>query len=189
VAATLDFLTEVHFGELPEPWLLASSDAGASLAAALGVPLAFAHHIKPENTVRSLERYREEFRPSRWCESPRVLLCVQTLCADTRERAAELARPMDVVRVNLMKGRHEGPFLSQADAALHEFTSEEEELLSAARERQAQGTPEDVGRSLSRLAGSTAADELMLVTPVCDLAERVRSFELVRGLAPAGTAR
>ncbi|MGW0908323.1 hypothetical protein [Streptomyces sp. NPDC002853] len=54
----------------------------------------------------------------------------------------------------------------------------------AAREpQQAHGTPTSVGSRLARIAEDTGADELMLVTPVYDLADRVRSFALVRELS------
>jgi luciferase family oxidoreductase group 1 len=43
-------LEEVALEPLPEPWLLSSSTAGAALAAELGLPIAFAHHIRPDNT-------------------------------------------------------------------------------------------------------------------------------------------
>ncbi|OEV24924.1 monooxygenase, partial [Streptomyces nanshensis] len=64
------------------------STAGATLAAELGLPVAVAHHIRPDNTGPLLERYRAAFTPSRWCEQPRVLVCVETVCAETEEEAA-----------------------------------------------------------------------------------------------------
>ncbi|MEV0118193.1 LLM class flavin-dependent oxidoreductase [Streptomyces sp. NPDC050844] len=188
VAATLEFLTEVGLGELPEPWLLASSRAGAALAAELGLPVAFAHHIRPENTFEALAHYREAFRPSAWCEKPRVLVCVEVVCADTQERAEELTRPMAVVKAGLLQGHSDVPFPSPATAAAHRFDAREEAALAAFASHQAHGTPELVEKRLTRLAETTGADELMLVTPVYDLADRVRSFQLVRELAtPLGT--
>ncbi|KUN03458.1 hypothetical protein AQI95_23470 [Streptomyces yokosukanensis] len=53
--------------------LLCSSTAGAALAAGLGLPIAVAHHIRPDSTFTVLERYRAAFVPSRWCEQPRVV--------------------------------------------------------------------------------------------------------------------
>ncbi|MGA4837787.1 MsnO8 family LLM class oxidoreductase [Streptomyces sp. G45] len=183
VAATLDFLVDVALGELPEPWLLASSDAGAELAASLGLPVAFAHHIRPANTLEALGRYRDAFRPSRWCERPRVLVCVETVCADTEEQAAELARPMDVIKADLLAGRSERPFPTPAAAAAHAFSAREQEAVAAFVTEQARGTAATVGAALAKIADATGADELMLVTPVFDPAARLRSFELVRGSA------
>ncbi|MEU8434471.1 LLM class flavin-dependent oxidoreductase [Streptomyces sp. NPDC029216] len=181
VAAILSFLVdEVALGPLPQPWLLASSTAGAGLAAELGLPVAVAHHIRPENTRAVLERYRAEFTPSRWCGQPRVLLCVETVCAETEEEAQRLIGPMDVVKAGLLKGISEIPFPTPEEAAAHPFTEPERAALASFRAQQAVGTPEVVVRRLRELAGETGADELMLTTPVYGLRERVRSYELIK---------
>ncbi|MEV6394814.1 LLM class flavin-dependent oxidoreductase [Streptomyces sp. NPDC051907] len=181
VSATLRLLVEeVALDPLPEPWLLSSSTAGAALAAELGLPIAFAHHIRPDNTLAALEHYRENFTPSRWCARPRVLVCVETICADTDKEAAWLAGPMEVVKAELLKGRGDIPFPTPEEAAAHSFSPEDEQALAAFRAQQAYGSPETVAKQLADLVGVTRADELMLVTPVYTLADRLRSYELVQ---------
>ncbi|MFI8849765.1 MsnO8 family LLM class oxidoreductase [Streptomyces sp. NPDC053499] len=182
IAETLAHLRDdqVALGPLPEPWLLASSTAGAALAAELGLPIAVAHHIRPDNTQAVLERYRAAFTPSPWCEQPRVLLCVETVCAETEEEAARLAGPMDVVKAGLLKGASEEPFPTPAQAAAHRFTPQEEQALAGFRAQQARGTAATVVRRLRELAAATGADELMLTTPVYDLQHRLTSYELVK---------
>ncbi|MBT2459899.1 LLM class flavin-dependent oxidoreductase [Streptomyces sp. ISL-86] len=189
VASILIFLVdEVALGPLPEPWLLASSTAGAALAAKLGLPVAVAHHIRPDNTGAVLERYRAEFTPSRWCERPRVLLCVETVCADTEEEAAWRVGPMDVVKAGLLKGVSDTPFPTPAQAAAHPFTQEERQAVAHFRAQQAVGTPESVVRRLGELVRETGADELMLTTPVYDLGDRLRSYELIKKYSEAAAA-
>ncbi|AYG78218.1 hypothetical protein DWB77_00325 [Streptomyces hundungensis] len=188
VAAILSLLVdEVALGLLPEPWLLCSSTAGAALAARLGLPIAVAHHIRPDTTFAVLERYRAEFVPSQWCEQPRVLTCVEVICAETEQEAAWRAGPMDVVKAGLLKGLSDIPFPTPADAAAHPFTPEERQALAGFRAQQACGTPETVVRRLAQLAAETGADELMLTTPVYDLDARVRSYELVKRYCEATT--
>lgn len=189
VAAILSFLVdEVALDPLPEPWLLASSTAGAALAGGLGLPIALAHHIRPDNTLAALGRYRAAFTPSRWCEQPRVLVCVETVCAETEEEAAWRVGPMDVVKAGLLKGLSEHPFPTPAEAAAHSFTEEERQALAGFRAQQAVGTPESVVQRLAQLADETGADELMLTTPVYDLRDRLRSYELITKHAAATTA-
>ena len=189
IVATLSFLTEeVALGPLPEPWLLASSTAGAALAAQLGLPIALAHHIRPDNTLGALDRYRAEFTPSPWCAEPRVLVCVETVCAETEDEVAWLAGPMSVIKSGLLKGRSEVPFPTPAEAAAHSFTGQERKALAGFRARQAAGTPETVVGRLRQLARETDADELMLTTPVHDLDARLRSYELVMKYAEATAA-
>ncbi|MBB4887982.1 MsnO8 family LLM class oxidoreductase [Streptomyces netropsis] len=189
VAAILSLLVdEVALGPLPEPWLLASSTAGAALAAELGLPIAVAHHIRPHNTLATLERYRAAFTPSRWCEQPRVLVCVEAACAETEEEAAWRVGPMEVVKAGLLKGQSEIPFPTPAAAAAHPFTAEERQALDDFRARQAVGTPKTVVHRLTQLARETGADELMLTTPVYDLHDRIRSYELIKQYIEATTA-
>ncbi|MFE9835328.1 LLM class flavin-dependent oxidoreductase [Streptomyces sp. NPDC005551] len=181
VAETLRLLVdEVALGPLPEPWLLSSSTAGAALAAELGLPMAFAHHIRADNTRAALARYRAGFAPSRWSERPRVLLCVEVVCAETQEEAERLAGPMDVVKAGLLQGRSDVPFPSPEEASAHPFAPGECQALARFRAHQAHGTADTVVRRLTELAAATDADELMLVTPVYALADRLRSYELVR---------
>ncbi|WP_030410891.1 LLM class flavin-dependent oxidoreductase [Streptomyces sp. NRRL S-1448] len=189
VAAILSFLVdEVALDPLPEPWLLSSSTAGAALAARLGLPIALAHHIRPDNTRAAVERYRAEFTPSRWSERPRVLVCVETVCAETEEEAAWRIGPMNVVKAGLLKGLSEIPFPTPEEAATHPFTAQEQQALAGFRAQQAVGTPETVLRRLAQLAEETGADELMLTTPVYDLRDRIRSYELIKKYTGATTA-
>ncbi|MFG1664191.1 LLM class flavin-dependent oxidoreductase [Streptomyces sp. Y7] len=188
VAATLRFLVdEVALDDLPEPWLLASSTAGAALAADLGLPVAVAHHIRPDNTAAAIAEYRARFQPSRWCDSPRVLLCVETVCAPTPEDVEWLAGPMNVVKAGLLQGRGDFPFPTPAQAAEHRFTEQESQALAGFRAQQAHGTPDTVVRRLTELVDATGAQELMLVTPVYAVEERLRSYELVATASAVGS--
>src|ERR1700753_2821627 len=45
-------------------WILGSSHFGAQLAAALGLPYAFASHFAPDDLELALDLYRRNFRPS-----------------------------------------------------------------------------------------------------------------------------
>ena len=162
-----------------EPWLLSSSPAGALLAGELGLPIAFAHHIRPQNTVEALNRYREGFRPSGWRERPYVLIAVETICADTDVEAAVLARPLDLVKAGLFAGRGDQPLLSPAAAAEVSLSPQVEDQLADYHAQQAQGSPASVTRRLASLANDTGADEIMLATTIYDPVARQRSLELL----------
>jgi luciferase family oxidoreductase group 1 len=162
----------------PEIWLLSSSAAGGTLAGELGLPIAVAHHIRPDNTFAALSAYRAAFRPSPWLAEPYVLICVNTVCADTDELADELARPSDVLSASIAGGRVIG-LPTPEEAAAYEYSDSELRFLHARRPASAQGSPETVAKQLADLATSTGADELMLSTPVYDADARSRSFELI----------
>jgi luciferase family oxidoreductase group 1 len=165
-----------------EPWLLSSSPGGAALAAALGLPLAVAYHLRPDNAAAAVDRYQNEFRPSRWADSPRVLLSIQTVCADTEEEAAFLNRPGDIALLTLLNGEGSKPLLSPEVAAERVFTSQELERLERSTAT-VQGNPEQVGRQLADIARRFAADELMLLPLIYDVSRRTRSLALMARMA------
>ncbi|WBB70105.1 LLM class flavin-dependent oxidoreductase [Micromonospora sp. WMMD812] len=169
---------------LPEPWLLSSSVTGADLAAELGLPIAFAYHIRPGNAVDALARYRERFRPSRWREAPYALVSVETVCAATDGDAIALGRPARLAMAAAVQGRGgDAPLLSPAQAAVETLPAELEERLDQMQATQAYGSAETVYGRLSAVAAQTGADELMLSTPLYHLADRLRSLELVTAAA------
>lgn len=177
VKAVLDHVSDRP--DTPEPWLLSSSAEGAALAAELGLPMAFAHHIRPENAAHAVERYRSGFKPSAWREHPRVMLCVQTVCAETDEAAEKLARPAWIWKSVVQTRGVDQPLLDPEVAADHVFSAAEEKVLEKFRPNMAEGSPERVRTSLLELADTYRADELMLTTPVHDPKARARSFALV----------
>ncbi|WP_374939870.1 LLM class flavin-dependent oxidoreductase [Streptomyces sp. INR7] len=134
VAAVLSFLVEeVALGPLPEAVAAGLQYRGAALAAALGLPVAIAHHIRPDNTLAVVEGYRAAFTASRWLRKrPRVLLCVRTVCAPTQEEAVWRAGSDERGQGRAPEGLSQAPFPTPAQAAVHPFTEQE---------RQGAGTP------------------------------------------------
>jgi len=91
-------------GERPEIWLLGSSGFSAQLAGLLGLPFSFAHHFSAANTEPALALYRQNFRPSAWLDSPRAMVAVSAICADTDERAQWLSGPAALSFLRLRAG-------------------------------------------------------------------------------------
>src|SRR3546814_10050031 len=58
--------------EMPEVWLLGSSDQSAAYAAHFGLAFSFAHFIAPEACAPAIEHYRENFRTSGSLAAPRA---------------------------------------------------------------------------------------------------------------------
>jgi luciferase family oxidoreductase group 1 len=70
-------------------YLLGSSLFGATLAAALGLPYAFASHFAPDDLLEAVATYRQEFRPSAQLDKPYVMAGVNVLAAGSEAAAAE----------------------------------------------------------------------------------------------------
>jgi len=69
-------------------WILGSSTYGAQLAAALGLPYAFASHFAPEQLLPALDIYRSRFEPSEQLAKPYAMVGVNIIAADTDREAA-----------------------------------------------------------------------------------------------------
>jgi luciferase family oxidoreductase group 1 len=164
--------------EVPEVWLLGSSDFSAHLAARLGLGFAFAHHINPAPAVAALRIYREEFQPSTFFTSPQSLLATSVLCAETDEQAEYLAQSYDLAILRLHQGRF-GPFPSVEEAEAYPYSEHDRQQIQQNRSRIAVGSPETVGKKLSRLAEAAGVEEIMATTMVHSHAERRRSYELL----------
>ncbi|MFF5172176.1 LLM class flavin-dependent oxidoreductase [Micromonospora sp. NPDC000089] len=175
-------------GQSPAVWLLGSSGFSAQLAGLLGLPFSFAHHFSAQNTLPALQLYRQSFRPSRFLDKPYAMVAVNVVCADTDERAEYLAGPSSLSFLKLRSGRPE-PLASPEDAAAYPYDELEREFVRQRREGQAMGSPETVRRQLTALRDRTGADELMVTTMVYDVADRIRSFELVAEKVAGGLAR
>jgi len=157
-------------------YLLGSSLFGARLAAALGLPYAFASHFAPAALTQAVATYRAEFRPSPALERPRVLAGVNVVLGETREEAEHELDQVKVARVAAFFGRG-GRTLTDDDAR---------EVLRSPAGRQiegmlacsAVGTPDDVRAQLKAFAEQAHADELITVHQATSTAGRLRSVRL-----------
>ncbi|HVP59850.1 MAG TPA: LLM class flavin-dependent oxidoreductase, partial [Myxococcaceae bacterium] len=68
-------------------WILGSSLFGASLAAALGLPFAFASHFAPAHLMEAIALYRSKFQPSEWLAAPRAMVGSTVVVAPSDEEA------------------------------------------------------------------------------------------------------
>jgi luciferase family oxidoreductase group 1 len=159
-------------------WMLGSTQAGASIAAQLGLPYAFAGHFAMGQAVEAIAHYRARFVPSDAQPAPYAILAVTAVCADTDEHARRLAAPLRVAIAKNRTGRR-APIPSIEDALAYEFTPEERAIVEEFLTGAAIGSPATVAEHLRGLARSAGADELMLSTLVPDLAARKHALELI----------
>ena len=165
-------------GYQPALWLLGSSDYSAQVAGLLGMPFSFAHHFASDNTLAAVQAYRASFRPSDALAEPYVMLGVSVICAETEEEAQWLAGPSRLAFARLRTGRP-GRYPTPEQAAAHEFTPMEQEIIRSWTVSSVVGTPEQVRAALDQLTARTGADELMITTMVHGHRDRLRSYELV----------
>lgn len=159
-------------------WILGSSTWGAQLAAALGLPFAFASHFAPHDLEAALHLYRTKFKPSPQLERPYVMVGVHVYAADTDAEAQLLATTLQQMFLALHSGRPRALQPPRADLA--QVTSAAELAGVVATMRYAAiGTRDRVLSSLDEIAARTGADELVIASPMFDHAARMRSHELI----------
>jgi luciferase family oxidoreductase group 1 len=162
-------------------WILGSSLFGAELAAALGLPYAFASHFAPAALFEALEIYRREFKPSKQLDRPYAMVGVNVVAADTDAEARRLFTTVQQSFTNLVRGTG-GKLQPPIDDIEEYWTPAEKHHASRMLEHSIVGSAETVRRALTSFVASTNADELMIVCSVYDHAARVRSYEIVAGL-------
>lgn len=163
-------------------WILGSSTFGAELAAALGLPYAFASHFAPAVLFEALEIYRGQFKPSKQLNHPYAMVGVNVVAADTDEEARRLFTTVQQSFANLLRGRP-GKLQPPIDDIEEYWTPPEKLQASRMLEHSIVGSPETVRRELESFVASTNADELMIVSGVYDQLARIRSYEIVAEIA------
>ena len=158
-------------------WILGSSLFGAQLAAALGLPFAFASHFAPAALLDALAVYRAHFRPSETLDRPHAMIGVNVFAADTDAEARRLMTSLLQAFVNLRRGRP-APLPPPADDFEAGLAPFERAMLDDALAYTVVGGPERVRRGLEAIVARTGADELMLTSQTYDHAARLRSFEI-----------
>ena len=163
-------------------WILGSSLYGAQLAAAMGLPFAFASHFAPALMDQALDLYRSGFRPSDQLEHSYAMLGVNVFAAEGAEEAQTLFSSLQQAFINLRLGRP-GKLPPPQRGYAERLGVLERSILEQTLSSAVVGTEETVVKGLERFAERTGADELMLTSQIFDHRARLRSFEIVaRGI-------
>jgi luciferase family oxidoreductase group 1 len=159
-------------------WILGSSLFGAQLAAAMGLPFAFASHFAPAMMMQAVQLYRAGFRPSGQLDRSYLMLGVNVVAADTDEEARFLFTSLQQAFINLRLGRpgRLPPPVAGFDERLGPM---ERSILDQALGRAIVGSPETVRARLEAFAQETGADELMVTSQIFDHEARLRSFDIL----------
>ena len=158
-------------------WIRGSSLFGAQLAAALGLPYAFASHFAPQMMMQAIEIYRSTFRPSKQLDKPYVMLGFNVFAADTDEEAQVLATSMQQAFVNLRSGRP-SKLQPPVPGYLESLGTAERMMLESVLSCTAIGSPATVESQLRSFIARTRPDELMITSQVFDHAARLRAYEI-----------
>lgn len=158
-------------------WVLGSSTDSAHLAAAKGLPYAFASHFSSAQLFDALNIYYDEFQPSKYLDKPKAMACINVIIADTVEEAERLY-------ASLVK-RFLGIITNQRDymEPAQEMTADLKELTQhPSFQRMLKytfvGTKEQVKIQTEEFMEATKVDELMVVSHMYSTEDRIKSIRL-----------
>ncbi|MRH99486.1 MsnO8 family LLM class oxidoreductase [Kriegella sp. EG-1] len=158
-------------------YILGSSTDSAHLAAKKGLPYAFASHFATTHLNDALKIYRKEFRPSSKLEKPYVMVGVNIIIADTDEEAERLSTSLIRLIVGIFTGKRE---LVQPPTVM---TDDLKAILQNPQVHQMLkysfiGSKATVKAKVKTFIDQTKADELIAVTNIYDVNDRIRSYQL-----------
>ena len=159
-------------------WILGSSLFGAQLAAALGLPYAFASHFAPDALMPALAVYRDKFQPSEQLERPYAMVGLNVFAADTDAEAHRLFTSAQQSFANMVRGRR-GKLPAPIDDIESYWAPMEKAQASRMLACSVVGSPDTVRDGVRRLVEETAADELIVAAAIHDHAARLRSYEIL----------
>jgi luciferase family oxidoreductase group 1 len=164
---------------IPVPvWLLGSSLFSARLAAALGLPFAFASHFAPDLMDQALALYRQEFRPSQRLAQPYAMLALNAVGAGSAEQARRLFTSQQQAFVNLRRGRP-GRIPAPVED-IETFWQPHEKLgVQQALACTVLGDRAAVAQGLAAFVARHRPDEVMVTANIFDHAARLESFRIV----------
>ncbi|GEL05344.1 LLM class flavin-dependent oxidoreductase [Rummeliibacillus stabekisii] len=183
-----DFPAEAEYSKIsasplpehpPVPWLLGTSKKSALLAAENGMAYTFGHFMSDNEGAPIVKEYREAFIPRKEGQTPQVIVTVSAICAESTEKAEEMALSSLIWSLQKDKGEGLQGVPSIQEAKQYQLTEKETESLNSTRQNMIIGNPHEVKQKLDELQTMYGADEFMINTIVYSPEERIQSYRLI----------
>lgn len=158
-------------------WILGSSTDSARLAAAKGLPYAFASHFAPTYFLEAIKIYRQNFRPSAVLQQPYVMACVNVVAADTDEEAEYLSTSVKQFFMGVITGKRQllQPPVKNMDDIWNIYEREAvEQMLGYSFI----GSVQTLKYKMEDFLERTQIDEVMVTSHIFDHTAKLRSYEL-----------
>jgi luciferase family oxidoreductase group 1 len=172
----------------PEIWILGSSEYGGAFAAKNGFGFAFAHHINPVDAVKVMQKYRADFQPSHYSQTPYAILGLAAICGANENVANDLRTVAKLGALQFSAGLRDLPIPSFSDAKAYEWDDEDRALAQAFNGRGFIGTKEEIVPPIEKLIEECGADELMIMSNPHDHQQRKESYSLLRDAFAMGVS-
>ena len=160
-------------------WILGSSLDSAALAAANGLPYAFAGHFAPKLMYQAFQYYRDHFQPSQYLDQPKTMACVNAIVADTDNEAEILATSLTQMFLNLIRNDRKPlqPPVESMDGVMSEQEHFHVNQMTACS---FVGSKNKVEAKLKQFIEYTKIDEVMITSPIFNQEDKMKSVRLMK---------
>ena len=159
-------------------WILGSSTDSARLAAAKGLPYAFASHFAPTYFLEAIELYRRNFKPSEHLKEPYVMACLNIVMADTDEEAEYVSTSVKQLFMGIVTGKRQ-PLQPPVHNMSTVWNDIEKEAVMQMLAYSFIGGPEKIKRDMQAFVDKTQIDEIMATSHIFDHQARLKSYRLL----------
>ncbi|MBU7592419.1 LLM class flavin-dependent oxidoreductase [Metabacillus halosaccharovorans] len=163
----------------PVPWLLGTSKKSALLAAKTGLSYAFGQFMSDNDGKDIIKQYLDHFKPKRIENHPNVILTVSVICAETNEKAEEIALSSLLWSIQKEQGEGTKGVPSIQEAIEYPYSVEEKQKIEKIKQKMIIGNPLEVKQKLINIQASYQANEIMLVTITYSPEDRLTSYRLI----------
>jgi luciferase family oxidoreductase group 1 len=167
-------------------YILGSSLFGAQVAAAFGLPFAFASHFAAQQMIPAVRIYRERFKPSEELPRPYVMLGVNIIAADSDAAARLLATSGRKSFASLRAGTPI-PLPPPDPAWEKDVTPFDAAQIETQQAISFVGSPDTIRHGVTGFVDRLQPDELIVVSHIYDHQARLRSCELASAIAAPPT--
>jgi luciferase family oxidoreductase group 1 len=162
--------------------LLGSSTYSAALAAAQGLPFAFAAHFAPQSLYAAAELYLNTFRSSESLNKPHLMVAVQVIAAETDAAAQRLFTTPQQRFLRLIRNQPVES-LPPVDSMEDLWQPYEREAVEARLAQAIVGSDDKVKAGLELLLQETHANEVIAVTDTWSHQDRLDSYTRLANVA------
>jgi luciferase family oxidoreductase group 1 len=162
----------------PTPWILGTSKKSALLAAKNGLSYAFGQFMSDQDGAAIIKDYFNTFQPRKPGQLPQALVTVSVICAETAEKAEEVASSSLIWALQKEKG--EGLYVpSIQEAKRYKLNEKEIEKVEKMKQKMIIGNPREVKKKLIQLQAAFHSDEIMILTITHSPKDRIESYKLI----------
>lgn len=158
-------------------WVLGSSTESARVAAAMGLPYAFASHFAPSYFLTAIDLYRKNFQPSEYLKAPYVMACVNVVAAETDAAAEHLSTSVKQFFMGVITGKRSllQPPVNNMDDLWNIY---EKEAVNQMLTYSFIGGPEKLKAEMQAFVAKTQVDEVMATSHIYNHQDKLNSYKI-----------